>query len=194
MKKNAEKQHSFSVVQSKMQEKNIKFQKSYKIPEKNIAPGRRCVIKLANVQMGFCQKAGKGEMQEVRISIESKQAVGSERDHTEMKMQGTLQKQGEARVIEYTDMETGDATIITMQKGMVSMQKRGTIETDFIFEQGKTCSTLYKTPFGSLNATILPTHVQVKLEERSGKIDLEYVMNIAGAQVVTQLKLCYEEC
>ena len=131
-------------------------------------------------------------MQEVRISIESKQAVGSERDHTEMKMQGTLQKQGEARVIETEG--PADVTIITMQKGMVSMQKRGTIETDFIFEQGKTCSTLYKTPFGSLNATILPTHVQVKLEERSGKIDLEYVMNIAGAQVVTQLKLCYEEC
>ena len=39
-------------------------------------------------------------MQEVRISIESKQAVGSERDQTEMKLQGTLQKQGEARVIE----------------------------------------------------------------------------------------------
>lgn len=133
-------------------------------------------------------------MQEVRISIESKQAVGSERDQTEMKLQGTLQKQGEARVIEYTDMETGDATIITMQKGMVSMQKKGTIETEFIFEQGKSCSTLYKTPFGSMDVTIFPTHVQVKLEEHGGKISLEYVMNIAGAQVVTQLKLCYEEC
>lgn len=136
-------------------------------------------------------------MQEVRISIKSTQAIGGEREQMKMKTQGTLQKQGDARVIEYSDMEEDGAagsTVITARKGMVGMQKKGAVETEFIFEQGKTCSTLYKTPFGSMDVTLFPTHVQVELEERSGKIDLEYVMNIAGAQVVNRLNLCYEEC
>lgn len=136
-------------------------------------------------------------MQEVRISIKSTQAIGSEREQMKIKTQGTLQKKGDARVIEYPDMEAdgpAGSTVITARKGMVGMQKKGAVETEFIFEQGKTCSTLYKTPFGSMDVTLFPTHVQVELGEAGGKIDLEYVMNIAGAQVVNRLNLCYEEC
>lgn len=65
-------------------------------PEKYCARPALC-DKISQYAEGFLPESErKGEMQEVRISIESKQAVGSEQDHTEMKLQGTLQKQGEA--------------------------------------------------------------------------------------------------
>ena len=72
------------------------------------------------------------------------------------------------------------------------MQKKGAIETEFVFEEGKTYSTLYRMPFGEMNVTLLPTHVDARMGKKSGSIELEYVLNIAGSQVVNRLSLNYD--
>ena len=134
-------------------------------------------------------------MDEIRISIVSSQTAEGEQEQMNVKTQGTLRKVEDASIIEYADVE-GDAvsgtTTILVQKDMVSMHKQGAVETEFVFEQGKTYSTLYKMPFGEMSVTLLPTHVNTRMGEKSGSIELEYVMNIAGSQVVNRLNLCYD--
>ena len=133
--------------------------------------------------------------EEIKISIVSSQTAGGEKEQMNMKTQGTLRKVEGASIIEYADMEgesQAGITTILVREDMVSMQRQGAVETEFVFERGKTYSTLYKMPFGEMSVTLLPTHVNACMGEKSGSIDLEYVMDIAGSQVVNRLNLCYD--
>ncbi len=134
-------------------------------------------------------------MDEIRIRIVSSQMAGGEREQMNIKTQGTLRQSEDASIIEYVDME-GDTpagtTTIWVREDTVGMQKKGAIETEFVFEEGKTYSTLYRMPFGEMNVTLLPTHVDARMGKKSGSIELEYVLNIAGSQVVNRLSLNYD--
>ena len=133
-------------------------------------------------------------MKDILLSISGSQMQGDEDNSIELTTQGQLDFENGVGVLSYNDSEDDAENVetrISVNGDVVTMQKTGSIETHFIFERGKTYITEYLTPFGALDVTLYPTLVDAKIEEEKGRIELEYVLDIAGAQVVNRLNLNY---
>jgi len=133
-------------------------------------------------------------MSEVLLHIRGSQVQDGVSDEVELTTKGWLRFEGETAVLGYDDSEDAaedTQTVIRVRGGVITMQKTGKLETQFIFERGKDFITEYKTPFGTLGVTLYPTLVDAKMGEQQGRIELEYVLDIAGVQVVNRLNLHY---
>ncbi|MBQ9942398.1 MAG: DUF1934 domain-containing protein [Christensenellaceae bacterium] len=133
-------------------------------------------------------------MNEILLNIRGCQMQGDETADLELTTQGVLTHEDGASILRYNDSDDADEnveTIIAVKDDVVTMQKIGSVETQFVFERGKTFITAYRTPFGDLDVTLFPTLVDAKIGQQKGSIQLEYVMDIAGAQVVNRLNLSY---
>jgi len=130
----------------------------------------------------------------VLLNIKGSQVQGEEYSDIELTTEGTLTRINGGCTISYDETEAeGESmqTVIRVDGNVVTMQKNGAVETQFVFEMGKTYITEYKTPFGDLDVSLIPTLVDTKLEDQCGRIELEYVLNVAGAQIVNRLNLSY---
>lgn len=134
-------------------------------------------------------------MDEVVLNIQGSQTIGDRREKIEFTTQGLLERRGEAVVLTYEDSGDEDYTVetaISVDGDIVVMEKRGGLETQFIFETSKTFSTVYSTPFGELDVTLFPTLVDTNIGRDAGRIDLEYILSIGDTQMVNRLNLLYE--
>lgn len=134
-------------------------------------------------------------MDEVVLNIYGSQTVGENKELIEFTTQGLMERKGQVVTLIYED--SGDdseavRTAISVDGDVVTMEKQGSLETQFIFETSKTFSTVYSTPFGDLDVTLFPTLVEASMGETSGRIDLEYVLSIGDTQMVNRLNLLYE--
>ena len=133
-------------------------------------------------------------MSEVLLHINGSQLQGEDSDSIELTTQGELQYGDNGCTLVYEETEGEGESIrteICVADRVITMQKKGAVDAQFIFELGKTFITSYKTPFGDLDVSLLPTLVDAKVERDQGKIELEYVLNIAGAEIVNRLHLSY---
>lgn len=133
-------------------------------------------------------------MSEVLICIKGAQQQGDEQENIELMTQGKVERKDGCHIITYEDVEqqgSSSVTVITVCDKVVTMERTGYLDTHFVFETGKTYTTSYNTPFGSLDVSLYPTLVEAKVENGQGKIELEYVLSIAGAQIVNRLNVSY---
>ena len=82
-----------------------------------------------------------------------------------------------------TGME-GSVTSIGFAKdepGIVSMVRRGFVDTTLVFEEGKRHITIYQTPFAEFELSVCALSVQ-NLLLREGVINLDYVTELHGAR------------
>ena len=97
---------------------------------------------------------------------------------------GTLSGEQDRWRIDYTetqpDNESSDV-ILTMGRGVVTMQRTGPYGTSMVFEQGHRYEGSYRTPFGNLAMGVFPTHVKYKVEDgMAGQVDLTYQLDLQG--------------
>lgn len=131
-------------------------------------------------------------MQKVILSIKGSNRVGEELDNIELLTEGKLFKQGDQFTIEYEEEGTMPTkTTLVVGKDHIVMEKNGEVQTQFVFEESKIFEGVYHTPFGKLNVSVLPTLVYSEMNEQEGWVDLEYILNIAGNQMVNRLNLRY---
>ena len=97
---------------------------------------------------------------------------------------GTLTGDKENWRIDYTetqpDNESHDVTL-TLEGGVVTMQRTGPMGTSMVFEQGKRFEGSYRTPYGDLDMGVYPTHVKYQVDEAAeGRVDLTYQLDLQG--------------
>ena len=97
---------------------------------------------------------------------------------------GTLSGEQDRWRIDYTetqpDNESSDV-ILTMGKGVVTMQRTGPYGTSMVFQQGHRYEGAYRTPFGDLSMGVFPTHVKYNVENGlAGQVDLTYQLDLQG--------------
>ena len=97
---------------------------------------------------------------------------------------GTLSGDKDRWRIDYTetqpDNESSDV-ILTMGRGVVTMQRTGPYGTSMVFEQGKRFEGSYRTPYGDLDMGVYPTHVKYEVDGAAGgKVDLVYQLDLQG--------------
>lgn len=133
-------------------------------------------------------------MKDILINITGTQTYDDEQQNIELQVQGTIVDEHEQSVITYEDcVDEGvyAKTQITVGKDTVMMAKKGPVNTEFVFEHGKTYTTVYETPFGVLDVNLYPTIVRTMIGESDGEIELEYILDTAGGQVLNRLMLSY---
>ena len=87
--------------------------------------------------------------------------------------------------LRYTEMQpdTNEKHNITMtmDKGVVTMMRDGAYGTNMVFEKDHRFESSYRTPFGSLDMGIYPTHVKYDVQEDgNGEVSLKYQLDIQG--------------
>lgn len=112
------------------------------------------------------------------ITFLSEQQYETESDSAKLQAKGSLEKIDDTFIIQYTepDEEMGKSTsrIKVISSSLVILKRTGLYTADFIIEEGKTHSSLYKTPFGEMSMDITAKKVDAQLTEKGGKIYLEY--------------------
>ena len=138
------------------------------------------------------------QIQNVLFNIKGSQMQNPEEKQDEINLTtyGTLAHEDGKYTLAYNDTEgtsnQNTVTEIKVDGNSVIMQKTGGFETQFIFEQSKLYSTVFRTPFGNMSMSVFPTLVDTHLGNDRGSIDLEYIINVAGAQFINKLSLSYQ--
>lgn len=99
--------------------------------------------------------------------------------------------------IDYTetqpDNDTHDVTL-TLDKGIVTMQRLGPFSTSMVFQQGHRFEGSYQTPYGALAMGVYPTHVRYRVDDQlTGEVNLTYQLDLQGqfaAMHELRIKFC----
>ena len=98
---------------------------------------------------------------------------------------GTLTGEKDAWRIDYTETEPDDGethdVILTMDSGVVTMERTGPFATSMVFDQGRRFEGSYHTPYGELAMGVYPTHVQYQVDrDHTGEVNLTYQLDLQG--------------
>ena len=86
--------------------------------------------------------------------------------------------------IDYTETQPDNESsqvALTMENGMVTMQRTGQFGTSMVFQQGRRYESTYSTPFGSMAMGVYPTHVSYQVKDGpAGEVSLTYQLDLQG--------------
>ncbi len=114
------------------------------------------------------------------------QAHGDEApDPVRLLTTGTLTGQPDAWRIDYTETQPGEQNahdvVVKMQKGVVTMERKGDYATSMVFEKGRRFEGSYNTPYGALDMGIFATQVKYAVDEqKTGEVNLKYQLDLQG--------------
>ena len=74
----------------------------------------------------------------------------------------------------------GTKTTILIRKDSFDLIREGTTETKMEFENNKTTTSLYKTPYGVLDIRIDTRKLKIDVDEKGGNINTVYILEIGG--------------
>ena len=97
---------------------------------------------------------------------------------------GTLAGRRDSWRVDYTetqpDNETNDVTL-TLDHGVVTMERSGAYATSMVFDQGRRFEGNYHTPYGDLAMGVYPTLVKYKVDDQAtGEVSLTYQLDLQG--------------
>lgn len=118
-------------------------------------------------------------------------------ENIELITEGILKEREKTLILEYSETEIsgmeGTKNIITIKDSMITLQRKGEVNTSLYFEQGKRFEGNYDTGLGTLNMSVFPTLVTSQHDDTSGTVKLEYELNLEGEQTVNRLSLTYKK-
>ena len=107
---------------------------------------------------------------------------GMEPDIMELVTEGTYKKRGDAHYISYQESEStgmeGTTTTIKASGDILTLIRFGSVNSQFIFQQGKRHLSHYDTGYGSFTVGITANNVEIDIGEHCGNIRLGYEMSI----------------
>ncbi len=76
----------------------------------------------------------------------------------------------------------------------VKMNRFGEFEAEMFFKEKKRDVSIYSTPYGEFRVEILTDKIDIDVNEKAGKIYVEYTVSISGSsEVKNKLTISYEE-
>lgn len=125
----------------------------------------------------------------VMLSIRGEQYFDDvDPDGTELMTAGNMELLPDGRILleyqetELTGME-GTTTTFEVDGKRVTLSRKGKVNSQMVFEEGRQHTSLYETPFGELAVDIQTSRLRHNLGERGGVMDIKY--SIAVEHTVT---------
>lgn len=125
--------------------------------------------------------------QEVTLSIRGRQQYpGQEPEVIELVTGGTMEFVNGGWDISYeesalTGLE-GVTTTFRVEPGIVTLIRKGALNSKMVFQQGVAHDSLYQMPFGALMLTVKATSVFYDILPDGGVIDLSYDISIENTE------------
>ena len=121
------------------------------------------------------------------ISIISNSSIEDE-ENIEIISLGEYEKSEYGCKVNYEETELsgmkGTKTTVTIEKDKVILEREGTITTKMEFDVITPGVSLYNTPYGLLELTILTNELNVEFNEKLVVVDIDYDMGVAGQEAV----------
>jgi uncharacterized beta-barrel protein YwiB (DUF1934 family) len=132
----------------------------------------------------------------VMLSIVGNRYTDQEDDIVELITEGSYYKDGDAYVLQYQEsalsgME-GTTTTLRVQDDTVTMEREGTYNSHFVFKNGHFFLGSYSTPLGDIQVGMFPTHMDFSFGEDSGRLDLEYKLDLSGEETLNQILVSFK--
>ena len=121
----------------------------------------------------------------ILISLDAKfTAEGQEEDSMRLITTGELQKDADGYVIRYEESIDEDApphqVEIAMHNDVISMNRKGSVEADMVFEKGKRFESRYRTPYGAMEMAVFCTKAAYSVDGDGGEIALQYQLDLGN--------------
>lgn len=119
----------------------------------------------------------------VILTVKGTQAIANN-DTNEMELvtEGRYYKKGDAYFITYKESQVtgmdGTTTTLKVAEGKVTLMRFGSVNTQFIFEQGQKHVSYYDTTYGAFTIGILANEVNINVDDSGGEIRVDYQLEI----------------
>lgn len=136
---------------------------------------------------------------EVMIKISASQTDEyGETERIELITPGQFYKKDDFYYIIYSETELSgmEGTTTTIKAGpkKVILNRMGSSEQKQVFEKGVLNSSLFITPYGTMQVGVIPSRVEVDLTDNGGSINLEYELQIADEKAsYNELQITVEQ-
>lgn len=122
--------------------------------------------------------------EQVLLSIRGSQLYeGQEPDVMELVTEGTWSRQDDGRqTISYKETELtgleGTTTSVHIDGPKVILERKGSVNSQMVFEVGRKHLSMYETPYGALSVGIETRRLKNTLQEGSGDLEIAYAIEI----------------
>ena len=128
--------------------------------------------------------------QAVVLSIRGRQSYPEqEPEIIELVTEGWMEFRNGGWDISYEESEltglAGVTTTFRVEPGRVTLDRKGALNSQMVFEEGVAHDSLYQMPFGALMLTVKATFVYYDIVSDGGTIDLSYQINIENTEAGT---------
>ena len=125
--------------------------------------------------------------QPVFLSIRGRQSYPEqEPEIIELSTEGWMEFRNGGWDISYEESEltglAGVTTVFRVEPGRVTLDRKGALNSQMVFEEGVSHDSLYQMPFGALMLTVKATSVFFDIVPDGGVIDLSYNINIENTE------------
>lgn len=123
---------------------------------------------------------------QVLLSVTGKaQSPQEEGEAVRLLTTGTLTGEKDDWRLRYTETQPdGGGTheiTVTMNRGVVTMERQGDYETSMVFEKGCRFEGSYATPYGALDMGVYATRVKYQVDPSAGgEVSLQYQLDLQG--------------
>ena len=106
-------------------------------------------------------------------------------------VEGDFHLTDDGALISYTESGEGGSvdSTITLSGGSVCVTRRGAIESEIHFTEGKEHRSVYSVPPYKFDAVVTTRRIRSLLSEDGGSLDLFYNMKIGGADKSARMKI-----
>ena len=115
------------------------------------------------------------------------------REKSESGVFGTLKISEDSYGISYAETCEGVSTktFITIKDGEVRVKRLGGVESDFLFAEGVSNTSLYRIPPYAFDAVVTAKKISFDIKEEMGSLYILYLLKIGGAEKNVELKITY---
>ncbi|HEY9062209.1 MAG TPA: DUF1934 domain-containing protein [Pseudobacteroides sp.] len=119
----------------------------------------------------------------VIISVKGTQTSNNQDPNIlELVTEGKYYKKGNAYFITYKESEVtgmeGTTTTLKISDGVVTLMRFGSVNSQFIFEQGQKHLSYYDTTYGQFTVGVYANEVEVNVNDEGGEIKVDYQLEI----------------
>lgn len=119
---------------------------------------------------------------EVLVSVCGTQFQNGEEDRTETITIGSYYKRKDCHYLFYEEMIEGFhepvKNMVKFSRGQLSVQKKGVITSNMLFEERKKNLSNYVTPYGNIMVGVDARSIELKEEQQQIQVRVEYAMEI----------------
>lgn len=135
-------------------------------------------------------------MQKVLLTIKGMNISGGETDLVEFVTEGRLFVNANGYLLEYDESELmgeqGVTTQVLLEGASVTLSRNGEIDTHMVFKENQVFESNLSTPLGMVRMNIMAHHVDSKLKDNSGTLDLEYEVSTDNMSTINKLNLSFK--